>query len=43
MAEPICPECGEKGMDNILNTAHANFMVIYCDKCGYVYNVLPKK
>lgn len=53
MTEPKCPKCEAEGTGHflydkvsvplILSDEHTNFMVIYCDQCGYVYNVLPKK
>jgi uncharacterized Zn finger protein len=50
MAEPTCPDCGAQGVDHITSrdskekskTKQPWFVVIYCDACGHVYNVLAK-
>ena len=50
MAEPTCPNCHIAGIDNIVSrdskekskTKQPWFVVIYCEGCGHVYNVLAK-
>ena len=50
MAEPKCPACGVQGMDHIVSreshersrTRHPWFLVIHCDACGHVYDVVAK-
>lgn len=47
MAQPKCPECSVKGVKNILlnltQSSVAPYEVIYCDKCGHIYGVFPKR
>jgi uncharacterized Zn finger protein len=50
MADPTCPACGLEGVDHILSkeskekskTRQPWFLVIYCEGCGHVYQVLAK-
>lgn len=50
MAEPTCPKCGAEGADHIVSkdskeksrTKQPWFVVIHCDGCGHIYNVLAK-
>lgn len=50
MAEPKCPDCGIQGMDHIVSresaersrSRHAWFVVIHCNACGHVYDVIAK-
>ena len=50
MADPKCPGCGVEGVDHIISkdskekskTRQPWFVVIHCDACGHVYNVLAK-
>ena len=49
-AEPTCPNCSAKGIEHIVSrdskeksrTKQPWFVVIYCDACGHIYNVLAK-
>ena len=49
-AEPRCPSCGVVGIEHFASRESKQrsrsqdpwFFVIYCDKCGHVYNVLAK-
>ena len=48
--KPRCPECGVLGVEHFVSKesrqrSRSNdpwFVVVYCDECGYVYNVLSK-
>lgn len=50
MAEPTCPACGVEGVEHMVSrdsvekskTRQPWFIVIYCDACGHIYNVLAK-
>ena len=50
MAEPRCPNCDVVGVEHIISkdsqekskTKQPWFVVIYCDACGHVYDVLAK-
>jgi len=50
MAEPVCPECGVEGIEHIVSkesversrTRQPWFLVVYCEACGHVYEVLAK-
>ncbi len=50
MAEPKCPECGVEGMSHIVSkeseerskTKQPWFLVIHCDRCGHIYDVVAK-
>ncbi|MEZ5550712.1 MAG: transcriptional regulator [Pseudomonadales bacterium] len=50
MAEPTCPKCGVAGVEHIQSkesversrTKQPWYLVVYCDACGHVYNVLAK-
>jgi uncharacterized Zn finger protein len=50
MAEPVCPTCGIEGVGHIVSrdseeksrTKQAWFVIVHCDACGHVYNVLAK-
>lgn len=50
MAEPRCPNCDAEGVEHIVSkdsqekskTKQPWFVVIYCDVCGHVYDVLAK-
>ncbi len=50
MAEPTCPSCGAAGIEHIVSKDSAErsktrqpwFIIVYCDACGHIYNVLAK-
>jgi len=49
MAEPKCPKCPAEGVDNIKCASNrttskdaAWVEVVFCNQCGYVYNVLAR-
>ncbi len=50
MAQPKCPECGIQGMEHIVSresversrTRQPWFLVVHCDGCGHVYDVIAK-
>jgi uncharacterized Zn finger protein len=50
MADPKCPECGLQGIEHIVSresversrTRQPWFLVVHCDGCGHVYNVIAK-
>ena len=50
MAEPKCPSCHATGVEHIVSkdstekskTKQPWFVVIYCNACGHVYDVLAK-
>ncbi len=50
MAQPKCPSCQTAGIEHIVSKDSAErsrtkqpwFVVIHCDACGHVYNVLAK-
>ncbi len=50
MAEPKCPECQVSGVDYIVaktsrqrsKTKQPWFLIVHCDNCGYVYDILAK-
>ena len=50
MAEPTCPSCRAVGIEHIVSrdsnekskTKQPWFVVVHCDACGHVYNVLAK-
>lgn len=50
MAQPKCPSCQTPGIEHIVSKDSAErsrtkqpwFVVIHCDACGHVYNVLAK-
>jgi len=50
MAEPVCPRCGVSGIEHIVSkdgrersrSRQPWFIVVHCDQCGHVYNVLAK-
>lgn len=50
MAEPTCPNCAASGMEHLVSkdsversrTKDPWFIVVYCDSCGYVYDVIAK-
>ena len=49
-AKPKCPECGVEGVEHFASKESRQrsksndpwFIVIYCDACGYVYEVVSK-
>lgn len=50
IAEPKCPDCGVRGMDNIVSresneksrTKQPWYLVVHCSACGHVYDVFAK-
>jgi len=50
MSEPKCPECAITGIEHIISKESAEksrnrepwFLIVHCNACGYVYNVLSK-
>ena len=50
MAEPKCPECAVEGISHIVSvdseerskTKQPWFLVIHCNQCGHVYDVVAK-
>jgi uncharacterized Zn finger protein len=50
MADPKCPDCGIAGIEHIVSadstersrTRSPWFVVIHCDACGHVYDVITK-
>jgi uncharacterized Zn finger protein len=50
MAEPRCPACGIQGIEHIVSresversrTKQPWFLVIHCNGCGHVYDVIAK-
>ena len=49
-AAPRCPDCGVSGVQHIVSTESVErsktrqpwFVVVHCDQCGHVYDVLAK-
>ena len=49
-AEPKCPACGIQGAQYIVSKESRErskarqpwFIIVHCDECGHVYNVLAK-
>ena len=50
MAEPKCPSCAVEGVQHFASKESLEksrlkdpwFIVVYCDNCGHVYEVLAK-
>ena len=50
MTEPTCPSCSCGGVEHIVSKESSEqsrqreawFYIIFCDQCGYVYNVIAK-
>jgi len=50
MAQPKCPQCGIQGVEHIVSresmersrTRQPWFLIVHCDGCGHVYNVIAK-
>lgn len=50
MAEPTCPNCGASGVEHMVSKQSVErsksgqpwFVVIYCEHCGHVYDVIAK-
>lgn len=50
MAEPTCPKCGASGIEHIVSkesverskTKQPWYLVVYCNQCGHIYDVLAK-
>jgi len=50
MAEPKCPSCGIEGIEHFASRRSAEqsrardpwFVVVFCDACGHVHQVLAK-
>jgi uncharacterized Zn finger protein len=50
MAEPTCPKCNIAGVENIVSKESAErsktkqpwFLVVYCNGCGHVYDIVAK-
>lgn len=50
MAEPTCPNCSVSGIEHLVSKESVErsknrqpwFLVIYCDSCGHVYDVIAK-
>lgn len=50
MAEPTCPKCNIAGAENIVSkesverskTRQPWFLIVYCDACGHVYDIVAK-
>ncbi len=50
MAEPKCPQCGVEGVEHIISkdskqrskTRQPWFLIVHCDQCGHVYEILAK-
>ena len=41
MATPRCPHCNAQGIDKIAAKKLGGYSLIYCDKCGAIYGVVP--
>ena len=50
MAEPKCPECAVEGVSYIVSTESEErsktkqpwFLVVHCNQCGHIYDVVAK-
>ena len=50
MAEPTCPKCNITGVEHIVSKDSAErsktrqpwFLVVHCDGCGHVYDIIAK-
>ena len=50
MTEPCCPDCNVEGIENIVSkesversrTRQPWYLVVYCNNCGHVYDILAK-
>ncbi|MCP5179822.1 MAG: transcriptional regulator [Pseudomonadales bacterium] len=50
MAEPVCPGCGVRGVEHFVSKESRErtrsrkpwFIIVHCDACGHVYNVLAR-
>ena len=50
MAEPTCPNCQIAGVEHIVSKDSAErsktkqpwFLIVHCDGCGHVYNIIAK-
>ena len=50
MAEPRCPSCNVEGVEHIVSreskersrTKQPWFLIVHCDACGHVYEILAK-
>lgn len=50
MTEPVCPQCGARGVDQIVSTPSKEksrrgepwFFVAHCSQCGHIYNVFAR-
>ncbi|MDP6374466.1 MAG: transcriptional regulator [Pseudomonadales bacterium] len=50
MAEPMCPNCKAEGVEHIVSkesrersrTRQPWFLVVHCDVCGHIYDILAK-
>ena len=50
MAEPTCPKCAIEGVEHIVSkpsnersrTKQPWFLVVYCNNCGHVYDIVAK-
>lgn len=50
MAEPTCPSCGVAGIEHFASRESVErsrkndpwFVVIYCNQCGYVHDIIAK-
>ena len=50
MAEPVCPNCQIAGVEHIVSKDSAErsktkqpwFLIVHCDNCGHVYNIIAK-
>jgi uncharacterized Zn finger protein len=50
MSEPVCPKCNVAGVDHIVSKDSKErslakqpwFIIVHCNQCGHVYNVLTK-
>jgi uncharacterized Zn finger protein len=46
MAEPTCPKCNIAGVEHIVSKDSAErsktFLIVHCDGCGHVYDIIAK-
>ena len=50
MTEPRCPDCNIEGIENIVSkesversrTRQPWYLVVYCNNCGHVYDIIAK-
>lgn len=42
MTTPRCPRCNAQGLGHLKPHDAGLFLVVYCDKCGAIYGLVPK-